>query len=145
MELCERILPCEWKDDCRQCANFTANRECVSRDFCEWDQGTLPTYPIKPADIVFVVGELVCELWTSLELFKHIKGQGMHDNNMWRGTIVSGRRKTLVGFTLICFIADISFTVGKLFPTTYACRNLDCAKITHNCVLTIVSFFLIGL
>ena len=59
--------------------------------------------------------------------------------------IVSGRRKVLVGFTLISFTADISFTVSKLFPTTYACRNLNCAKITHNCVLTIVSFFLIGL
>ena len=42
---------------------------------------------------------------------------------------------------ILCFIADIGFTVGKLFPTSYLCRSLDCAKITHNCVMTLASFF----
>ena len=65
---------CEWKDDhqCRRCANFSANRDCVSRDFCEWDQGTLPTYPITTADIIFVVAGLLCELWTSCQLLYHV-------------------------------------------------------------------------
>ena len=41
---------------------------------------------------------------------------------------------------ITCFFADVGFTVGKLFPTTYNCRSLDCAKIVHNCVMTLCSF-----
>ena len=41
---------------------------------------------------------------------------------------------------LIIFVADVGFTVGKLFPTTYNCRSLDCAKIVHNCCMTLCSF-----
>jgi hypothetical protein len=41
---------------------------------------------------------------------------------------------------VLCFFADVGFTVGKLFPATYLCRSLDCAKITHNCVMTLSSF-----
>ena len=44
------------------------------------------------------------------------------------------------GQILLCCLADVGFTVGKLFPATYACRSLDCAKITHNCVMTLASF-----
>jgi hypothetical protein len=65
MEFCEKIRACEWFDDCRQCSNFTTNRECVSRAFCEWEQGTLPAYPITATDIGFVVAALLCELWTT--------------------------------------------------------------------------------
>ena len=54
---------CEWKDDCRECSKLTANRDCVSRDFCAWDQGTVPKYPITSADIAFTVGSLLCELY----------------------------------------------------------------------------------
>ena len=46
----------------------------------------------------------------------------------------------LHGQLLICFLADVGFTVGKLFPTSYLCRSLDCAKITHNCVMTLAGF-----
>ena len=42
--------------------------------------------------------------------------------------------------SMLCFLADVGFTVGKLFPTTYLCRSLDCAKITHICVMTLSSF-----
>jgi hypothetical protein len=45
------------------------------------------------------------------------------------------------GQIVLCCLADVGFTVGKLFPATYACRSLDCAKITHNCVMTLASFF----
>ena len=38
---------------------------------------------------------------------------------------------------VLWFLADIGFTIGKLFPTTYSCRSLDCAKITHNCCMTL--------
>ena len=38
------------------------------------------------------------------------------------------------------FFADVGFTVGKLFPTTYNCRSLDCAKIVHNCCMTLCAF-----
>ena len=41
---------------------------------------------------------------------------------------------------IIIFFADVGFTVGKLFPTTYNCRSLDCAKIVHNCCMTLCSF-----
>ena len=51
---------CEWKDDCRECSKLTANRDCVSRDFCVWDQGTLPKYPITSAYIAFTVASLLC-------------------------------------------------------------------------------------
>jgi hypothetical protein len=44
------------------------------------------------------------------------------------------------GQILLLFLADVGFTVGKLFPATYACRSPDCAKITHNCVMTLASF-----
>ena len=30
---------------------------------------------------------------------------------------------------------------ASLFPTSYLCRSLDCAKITHNCVMTLAGFF----
>ena len=41
---------------------------------------------------------------------------------------------------IIFFFADVGFTVGKLFPTTYNCRSLDCAKIVHNCCMTLCTF-----
>ena len=41
---------------------------------------------------------------------------------------------------IVIFFADVGFTVGKLFPTTYNCRSLDCAKIVHNCCMTLCSF-----
>ena len=63
---------CEWKDDCRECSKLTANRDCVSRDFCVWDQGTLPKYPITSADIAFTVTSLLCELYTAFRLLKVI-------------------------------------------------------------------------
>ena len=85
MEFCEKIQQlCEWKDDCRQCANFTTNRECVSRDFCIWDQGTIPAYPITTADIVFVVAPLVCDLYTALRL------------NLWIRTLSTSDRRDLL-------------------------------------------------
>ena len=43
-------------------------------------------------------------------------------------------------FVIVIFFADVGFTVGKLFPTTYNCRSLDCAKIVHNCCMTLCSF-----
>jgi hypothetical protein len=50
-------------------------------------------------------------------------------------------RVRIRGQVIFClFIADVGFTVGKLFPVTYLCRTLDCAKITHNCVMTLSSF-----
>ena len=70
-EACAAMEFCDWKDDCRQCAKFTTNRECVSRVFCEWDQGTLPAYPITAVDIGFVVASLLCELWTTGRLMIH--------------------------------------------------------------------------
>jgi hypothetical protein len=45
-----------------------------------------------------------------------------------------------VQFVFINFFADVGFTVGKLFPTTYNCRSLDCAKIVHNCCMTLCTF-----
>ena len=49
-------------------------------------------------------------------------------------------RVRIRGQVIFClFIADVGFTVGKLFPVTYLCRSLDCAKITHNCVMTLSS------
>ena len=62
---------CAEADDCRQCANFTTNLECVSRDSCIWDQGTLPAYPITAADIVFVVAPIVCGLYTLDGFLRH--------------------------------------------------------------------------
>jgi hypothetical protein len=44
---------CEWKDDCQQCSKMTYNRDCASRDFCVWDQGTLPKYPVTGTFIAF--------------------------------------------------------------------------------------------
>ena len=41
---------------------------------------------------------------------------------------------------IVIFFADVGFTVGKLFPTTYNCRSLDCAKIVHNCCMTLCTF-----
>ena len=41
---------------------------------------------------------------------------------------------------IFIFCADVGFTVGKLFPTTYSCRSLDCAKIVHNCCMTLCTF-----
>ena len=43
------------------------------------------------------------------------------------------------------FFADVGFTVGKLFPMTYNCRSLDCAKIVHNCCMTLCTFPIICL
>ena len=59
---------CEWKDDCRECSKLTVNRDCVNRDFCMWDLGTLPAYPITSADIVFVVASVMCEVYTTVRL-----------------------------------------------------------------------------
>ena len=44
------------------------------------------------------------------------------------------------GVLITCFLADVGFTVGKLFPTSYLCSSVDCAKITHNCVMTLAGF-----
>ena len=41
---------------------------------------------------------------------------------------------------IFIFCADVGFTVGKLFPTAYSCRSLDCAKIVHNCCMTLCTF-----
>jgi len=123
-EFCAGTDFCEWRGDCRQCSNFTTNRECVSREFCEWDQGSLAAYPITSVDLVFVVAALLCELWTTGRLLFWDR-PGSTPGNI---------------ILVICFIADVGFTVGKLFPTTYLCRSLDCAKITHNCVMTLASF-----
>jgi len=51
------------------CSSLTSNRDCVSRDYCQWDQGTVPKYPITSADIAFTVGSLLCELYTAYRLF----------------------------------------------------------------------------
>ena len=45
-----------------------------------------------------------------------------------------------VEITILCFLADVGFTVGKLFPAGYNCHSLACANITHNCVMTLSSF-----
>ena len=36
-------------------------------------------------------------------------------------------------------VAEIGFIVGCLFPARYWCESLACAKITHNCVMTLAS------
>jgi hypothetical protein len=68
--VCADMKFCEWKDDCRECYNFTLNRDCVKRDFCAWDWGTLPAYPVTSADVVFVVASLMCEMYTTFRLLK---------------------------------------------------------------------------
>ncbi len=45
---------CEWKDDCQQCSKMTYNRDCVSRDFCVWDQGTLPKHPHRNINCILL-------------------------------------------------------------------------------------------
>ena len=45
-----------------------------------------------------------------------------------------------VQWSIFFFLADVGFTVGKLIPATYNCRSLDCAKIVHNCCMTLCAF-----
>ena len=67
---CQATESCGGKDDCRECVDLTANRtQCVSREFCEW--GKELQIPITPADIVFVVAPIVCELYTTWRSIKH--------------------------------------------------------------------------
>ena len=35
------------------------------------------------------------------------------------------------------FLADLVFSVWKLFPATYNCQSLACAKLVHNCCMTL--------
>ena len=118
---------CERKHDCRKCANFTTNADCLDSDdyvskYCEWT-GTV--YEITTEDILFVVGTPLCQLATSLGLL-------CFDWN---------KDATLAKCcTVICLVAEIGFTVWKLFPTMYFCRTLACAKLTHNCIMTMANF-----
>ena len=115
---CQATESCGGTDDCRVCVDLTDSRtQCVSRDFCEW--GKELQVPITAADIVFVVGGLVCELYTTYRLI------------VFDIDFIGIDSADIIWFVL-CFIADICFTVGKLFPTNYLCRSLDCAKITHR-------------
>ena len=58
------------KDVRRECVDKTASRtQCVSREFCEWRKES--KIPITAADIVFVVGGTVCELYTTYRLYMH--------------------------------------------------------------------------
>jgi len=42
--------------------------------------------------------------------------------------------------TFICFLADIGFSVGKLFPgPMYNCDSWSCRKVTHTCTMTLCS------
>jgi hypothetical protein len=81
-----------------------------------------PRCPITSVDIGLVFGALVCEFIVMLHLFRSA-GRG-------RGKV--GRK-----WIAICFLADIGFTLGKLDVARYNCDTFSCAKVTHNCVMTI--------
>jgi len=152
---CQATESCGGTDDCRVCVDLTYSIQCASREFCEW--GKELQVPITAADIVFVVGGLVCELYTTYRLFDFNVGRGSRAtfNLGYDGKCTTcGRtekdhykhwdgKKYCYGYNILfifCFLADVGFTVGKLFPTSYLCRSLDCAKITHNCVMTLAGF-----
>ena len=129
---CQATESCGGKDDCRECVDLTANRtQCVSREFCEW--GKELTIPITAADIVFVVAPILCELYTQSRSFRHAEDY-----------VYLVKEDGTAGFDHICsllsFLVYVGFTVGKLFPTSYWCRSLDCAKLAHNCVMTLAGF-----
>jgi len=68
--MCRAKESCHIQQMCEVCERLSgSNVDCVAQEFCEWDQGTLPQYPITRADIAFTAASLLCELWTAYRLF----------------------------------------------------------------------------
>lgn len=124
---------CRWTEDCRQCDAYTTNRECAVREFCEWKQGTLDPYEITQADLVFVG---LAIFFDALVIADLLYWQRRQDQNQ----IHNKDQIQIKWFLIISFVADVAFTVGKLFPAQYICKTQDCNKLTHNAVMTFCVF-----
>ena len=84
--------------------------------------------PISGYDWGFVGVSLVCELYVLRSLLS------------WFGRDNYGWLKGLDYLSIICFSADIAFSVGKLFPgPKYNCDSWSCRKVTHTCTMTLCS------
>ena len=132
---------CERKHDCRKCANFTTNADCLDSDdyvtkYCEWT-GTV--YEITM--VLFVAGGLLCQLATSVGLLRVGCKNSACDKDKWK--IIHNNCPVPFNMrcaAVTCLEVEISFAVLKLFPSMYYCRTLACAKITHNCLMTLANF-----
>jgi hypothetical protein len=109
---------------------------------------------IRGQDVVFVVAAVLCELYTASRLFSYIFTITFHRGSDGLCTVCGqpedehhGREKRCypnkarsagdVEVTTLSLLADVGFSVGKLFPLAYSCEDPACAKITHNCVMTL--------
>ncbi len=91
--------------------------------------------PISDYDWGFVGVSLVCELYVLCSLWIWAANGPDNGSYAWLGSNVS--------ICIICFSADIGFSVAKLFPgPEYMCEACDtwsCRKVTHTCTMTLCS------
>ena len=104
------------------------SQERAAQDSEGWERRTENTedwsISITTADIVFVVLGLVPEFFVMVQLLKFASGDS------------EGRC-----MAFFFFFTDVAFSVGKLFPgVKYSCETSGCAKVTHNCVMTLSAF-----
>jgi len=113
--------------------NYSQERLGAAQDSEDWERRTENTedwsFPITTYDIVFVVLGLVTEFCVMLQLMK----------SWWPKSDVD--RLSNMCFIFFLFFTDVAFSVGKLFPgVKYYCETSGCAKVTHNCVMTLSAF-----
>ena len=112
--------------DCHKCLNPAARKNdvCALMDFCEWEQGSLPAYPISTVDVLFVVFGCVLELLVFWSICQFAMEKGNYSVSC---------------VALLNFAAAVAFNVGKFFPAAYGCKTQTCRKLVHNCVMTMSS------
>ena len=105
-------------------------------------------------DVAFVCVALLCEVYTASRLFNYVVTVSFNRGSDGNCTVCGFSEEDHHGserrcypnkaqaagdleFTVLNFLADVGFSVGKLFPAAYSCQGPNCAKITHNCVMTL--------
>jgi hypothetical protein len=79
----------------------------------------------------FVTVSLICELFTAITICAWMAKGGVSGEN----------KREDISTIVILFLADVGFSVGKLFPgVTYHCDSWSCRKVTHVCTMTLCAF-----
>jgi hypothetical protein len=130
--------------DCGKTEHYACGDYCERKEELEKRKAT----EISAYSVSLVVVGIICELFTAISICKWALRVGD------ASTSTHQTRSTSKCIILILFLADIGFSVGKLFPdiffcdaTTvtlghkcYYCDTWSCRKIAHVCTMTLCSF-----
>ena len=134
----------EFSGDSYSCGDY-----CERKEELEKRKAT----EISAYSVSLVVVGIICELFTAISICKWALRVG-DESTSTHQTRSTSKYKCII---LILFLADIGFSVGKLFPelwfcvydgggffgTGHKCYNCDtwsCRKIAHVCTMTLCSF-----